>query len=611
MAPPTPGLARSGDTSNGTPLSANWTNLSEPLSPSARAEATFTWATFGGLQVGVLFGGRGNYSVLDDDTWLFENGTWRELNLSVHPSVRRGAMAAFDPVDGYVVLFGGSSGTAYENDTWVFDGHSWAELVPPVSPPARRVGGFAWDASDGYLLLFSGHNGTSLGINANFTTIDDTWTFLHGRWTQIHPPLLPLGRSEPSEVYDTALGEIVLYGGYTTQPSYLAYNDTWVFHAGVWTEVNRSVAPSPRDGAPMAYDPSLHMVVLEGGQNETGNSSTLELNDTWVLEGNTTSTLVWVRVTVAHKLLAADSASMVFDPELNTVLVFGGHSGLHGVVWYNSIASLVFGYSVVAFANRTPGASPLSFNFSEQISGGLGPYSFQWNFGDGNTSVHADPTHEYAKHGNYTVQLNTTDSRGSLVHSNLTVNAYRRLVATLNESAATVGNDSPVNLSVSTRGGFGNFTYNWSGLPPGCRSANLSALTCSPTAPGAYVISVNVTDVNHDWSAAEQNLTVTSSPSGSNSTPLTSPSKFPTWIFAVAVVVVLALVVALFLWQRKTPPPPRKLARPPARPATAGKTAGPAIRPTPAGKPGSPVARPPAVAKPARPVSVPPPRQPT
>ncbi|MFI5414671.1 MAG: kelch repeat-containing protein, partial [Candidatus Lutacidiplasmatales archaeon] len=431
----------------------SWSTLSEPVAPPPRGEGTFTWATFGGKQVGVLFGGRGNFSALDNDTWLFQNGSWHPLNLPVHPTARRGAMAAFDPVDGYVVLFGGSSLNAYENDTWVFNGTAWSQLTPAHPPPARRVGGFAFDAADGYLLLFSGHNGTSLGVNANFTTIDDTWKFLHGRWTELFPSVQPLGRSEPSEIYDPAVGSIVVFGGYTTQPSYLAYNDLWTFRAGTWTPVSLTTAPSPRDGAPMAFDPAVGAAVLEGGQNESGNLSTLELNDTWVLEGTSVANLSWDPVTVATRLLPADSGAMVFDPDLGTVVVFGGHSGDHGVVWYNSTAAFVFPYSVNGTANPTPGGSPLSFNFTSSTFGGLGPFSYHWNFGDSAISMHANPLHVYAKRGNYTVWLNTTDSLGSRAMAEFNLTAYRRLVATLNESAATIKNGSSVDLTVSTRGG--------------------------------------------------------------------------------------------------------------------------------------------------------------
>jgi PKD repeat protein len=541
----------------------NWSTLSENVSPPQRGEGTFTWATFGGRQVGVLFGGRGNFSILDNDTWLFENGTWHELNLTVNPGARRGAMAAFDPADGYVVLFGGSNLTTYFNDTWVFNGTAWSELAIAHAPPPRRAGGFAWDAADGYLLLFSGHNGSSISVDANFTPIDDTWTFVHGRWTELFPSVQPAGRSQPSEVYDGVLGAIVVFGGDTTRPTYQGFNDTWTFRGGLWTPVPLSRAPSPRDGAPMAYDPVVGGAVLEGGHSENGDLSTLELNDTWVLVGTTVARLSWDPVNVTAKLLPADSGGMVFDPELGTVVVFGGHNGNTGVVWYNSTAALVFPFSVNGTTNQTGGGAGLSYNFTSSTFGGLGPFSYHWSFGDSATSDLSDTVHAYAKPGNYTVRLNTTDSLGSPSDSEYNLTTYRQLVATLNESAATIYVGSAVKLTVSTHGGTGVLKYAWPELPTGCSAVNASKLTCRPSKAGVHPIEVLVTDSSNASSISYQNLTVLRPNAPTGISTSSSGSQFPTWIFGAGVVVVLALAVVVALWSRnrnapRAKPPPRE-----------------------------------------------------
>jgi len=41
------------------------------------------------------------------------------------------------------------------------------------------------------------------------------------------------------------------------------------------------------------------------------------------------------------------------------------------------------------------------------------PYSWHWDFGDGNTSIEQNPTHVYETPGNYTVTLNVTDDSGN------------------------------------------------------------------------------------------------------------------------------------------------------------------------------------------------------
>ncbi|MFC1940137.1 DUF4349 domain-containing protein [Chloroflexota bacterium] len=48
-----------------------------------------------------------------------------------------------------------------------------------------------------------------------------------------------------------------------------------------------------------------------------------------------------------------------------------------------------------------------------QIGGGFAPYSYEWDFGDGNTSTLSAPVHAYKTAGSYTVSLTVTDDRGN------------------------------------------------------------------------------------------------------------------------------------------------------------------------------------------------------
>jgi len=50
-------------------------------------------------------------------------------------------------------------------------------------------------------------------------------------------------------------------------------------------------------------------------------------------------------------------------------------------------------------------------SFTNTTSGGVTPYTLEWNFGDGSaTSSATSPTHDYAASGNYTVRLTVTDN---------------------------------------------------------------------------------------------------------------------------------------------------------------------------------------------------------
>jgi PKD repeat protein len=53
--------------------------------------------------------------------------------------------------------------------------------------------------------------------------------------------------------------------------------------------------------------------------------------------------------------------------------------------------------------------------FYPDIGGGFTPYSYQWDFGDGQTSTDTSPTHAYAKPGEFTITLKVTDDRANTV----------------------------------------------------------------------------------------------------------------------------------------------------------------------------------------------------
>jgi len=59
--------------------------------------------------------------------------------------------------------------------------------------------------------------------------------------------------------------------------------------------------------------------------------------------------------------------------------------------------------------------------FHSQTTGGVKPYTFNWNFGDGGTSNQENPVHQYTKTGTYTVSLETTDNVGTTVSDSATV----------------------------------------------------------------------------------------------------------------------------------------------------------------------------------------------
>ena len=62
-----------------------------------------------------------------------------------------------------------------------------------------------------------------------------------------------------------------------------------------------------------------------------------------------------------------------------------------------------------------------NIDFSGYAYLGMPPYTYEWNFGDGETSTEKNPTHSYETAGNYTLTLIVTDSAGSTANDTTTV----------------------------------------------------------------------------------------------------------------------------------------------------------------------------------------------
>lgn len=61
-------------------------------------------------------------------------------------------------------------------------------------------------------------------------------------------------------------------------------------------------------------------------------------------------------------------------------------------------------------SNATPVCIGDVFNFTSNTTGGVAPYTFSWNYGDGTTSTLANDTHAFASAGQKTVTFTVTDA---------------------------------------------------------------------------------------------------------------------------------------------------------------------------------------------------------
>jgi hypothetical protein len=304
-----------------------WVNLTGGLTggvnPGARDDGAMLWIP--GTAHALLFGGLldNPYAVAASDTWTFNGSTWQNHSqpLAPHPSARWGLQyeMTYDTADHYALLFGGEVGYigTGNNETWAFYHHSWHNLTRAVGPaPSPRFApDVVYDPADGYVVLFGGT--PQWGAS---TCFNDTWIFSAGKWHQLTSAVAPSPRRGADMVYDPALRSVVLVGGSTA--NFTPLHDTWLFSAGKWTPLQTKPHPRAQWWGAMAYDPHYKAVVLFGGCTVRG--CTTARASTWFLLANRT----WVDASTAfgrsHHPSARSGTMAFYDPLAREIIVYGG-----------------------------------------------------------------------------------------------------------------------------------------------------------------------------------------------------------------------------------------------------------------------------------------------
>jgi hypothetical protein len=138
-------------------------------------------------------------------------------------------------------------------------------------------------------------------------------------------------------------------------------------------------------------------------------------------------------------------------------------------------------------------ATLYTFLFITPPSGGVPPYTFSWNFGDGGAAAGNAPSHQYAIPGNFVAAATTTDSKGISVQASVPVSIRTvtgRWTATFSgvalnpEAIDIVQNQTAVTATINaTADGFASGT----GSVSNPRSLSISA-TFAAAMPAPYAV---------------------------------------------------------------------------------------------------------------------------
>lgn len=227
-----------------------WTQLFPANPPPARNYPAMTYDA--AAHYVLLFGGLycGAYSLPCRDTWEFQGGNWTQLYPATSPSPCYWVSMAYDPTDGFVVLFDRCQGT------WVWNGTTWSALTTSVVPLTGKYQPFqmAYDGASGRVVLAALSNFSNRAGRLFMMTA----VFAHGNWTQLANTTALEGWGGPM-AYDPQLGKLILFGAGGTSRT---PRQTWEFGSGVWLQVHPARRP-PRDAFDaMAYDPAGSSVIL-------------------------------------------------------------------------------------------------------------------------------------------------------------------------------------------------------------------------------------------------------------------------------------------------------------------------------------------------------------
>jgi len=125
-----------------------------------------------------------------------------------------------------------------------------------------------------------------------------------------------------SFIFDQARNELLLFGGSRERGSYLG--DTWVWKDGNWNK-KANDGPAPRGFSAIAYHEKRQTIILHGGRGNERQT----YSDTWEWNG-----VKWTQLNQQSEF-SADHHQMVYLPESNQIMSFGGWNGkgVSGDTW--------------------------------------------------------------------------------------------------------------------------------------------------------------------------------------------------------------------------------------------------------------------------------------
>lgn len=136
-----------------------------------------------------------------------------------------------------------------------------------------------------------------------------------------------------------------------------------------------------------------------------------------------------------------------------------------GTLYVGTLNGTLYAFKNIG-ANFVTKTSSKTVKFTDKSTGS--PKSWLWNFGDGKTSTEQNPTHTYAKDGNYTVTLTVTSSNDTDKYTQTCTIDNKAPTASANYKSGTYNKNLNVTLKMSEAG---TIYYTLNGKTPTTSSA--------------------------------------------------------------------------------------------------------------------------------------------
>ncbi len=220
-------------------------------------------------------------------------------------------------------------------------------------------------------------------------------------------------------------------------------------------------------------NPSSNTVICPGETIAFTSTSSAASTYAWSFPGGSPSS------STAENPVVMYGMPGVYDVTLTVTNALGSDTEM--ISNYVSVAEL----PSAAFTSNVNG---LTVNFTDQSTNAT---SYAWNFGDGNSSSMANPSHAYANAGTFTVTLVATNPCGT-DQTTSTVTVVAAPVATISNSGAQGCAPHTISFDASNSSGLGSVMWSFPGGTPATSTAMMPTVVYNGA--GTFDVSLTVTN---------------------------------------------------------------------------------------------------------------------